>query len=144
MICLDVNVLVNAHRLDAPDHEDYVDLLVELANGSEPVGLADIVLSGFLRVVTNRRVFKVPTPTDVALQSVSRLIDSPAGMLLRSGEQHWSIFIDLMNAMGARGNDVPDAYIAAFAIENNATLLSADRGFARFERLRWRHPLAGN
>ena len=144
MICLDVNVLVNAHRLDAPDHEDYVDLIVELANGSEPVGLADIVLSGFLRVVTNRRVFKVPTPTDVALQSVSRLIDSPAGILLRSGEQHWSIFIDLMNAMGARGNDVPDAYIAAFAIENNATLLSADRGFARFERLRWRHPLAGN
>lgn len=144
MICLDVNVLVNAHRLDAPDHEDYVDLIVELANGSEPMGLADIVLSGFLRVVTNRRVFKLPTPTDVALQSVSRLIDSPAGMLLRSGEQHWSIFIDLMNAMGARGNDVPDAYIAAFAIENNATLLSADRGFARFERLRWRHPLAGN
>ena len=109
------------------------------------MGLADIVLSGFLRVLSpTAAFFKVPTPTDVALQSVSRLIDSPAGMLLRSGEQHWSIFIDLMNAMGARGNDVPDAYIAAFAIENNATLLSADRGFARFERLRWRHPLAGN
>ena len=142
MICLDVNVLVNAHRLDAPDHRDYADLLVELANGSEPVGLADIVLSGFLRVVTNRRIFKVPTPTDVAIQSVSRLIGSPAGMLLRSGERHWSIFLELADAMSARGNDVPDAYIAAYAIENNATLLSADRGFARFERLRWRHPLA--
>jgi toxin-antitoxin system PIN domain toxin len=142
MICLDVNVLVNAHRLDAPDHHEYADLLVELANGSEPVGLSDIVLSGFLRVVTDRRVFKIPTPTDVAIQSVSRLIDSPAGMLLRSGERHWSIFVELVNEMSARGNDVPDAYIAAYAIENNATLLSADRGFARFERLRWRHPLA--
>ena len=142
MICLDVNVLVNAHRLDVPDHCDYADLLVELANGSEPVGLADIVLSGFLRIVTNRRIFKVPTPTDVALQSVNRLIDSPAGMLLRSGERHWSIFLELVSAMSARGNDVPDAYIAAYAIENNATLLSADRGFARFEQLRWQHPLA--
>jgi predicted nucleic acid-binding protein len=41
------------------------------------------------------------------------------------------------------GNDIPDAYIAAYAVENNATLLSADRGFARFDRLRWRHPLDG-
>jgi toxin-antitoxin system PIN domain toxin len=142
MICLDVNVLVNAHRLDAPDHHKYAGLLVELANGSEPMGLADIVLSGFLRIVTNRRVFKVPTPTDVAIESVSRLINSPTGILLRSGERHWSTFVELANAMSARGNDIPDAYIAAYAIENNATLLSADRGFARFERLRWRHPLA--
>jgi toxin-antitoxin system PIN domain toxin len=142
MICLDVNVLVHAHRLDAPDHRDYADLLVRLANDSEPLGLPDIVLSGFLRVVTNRRVFKVPTPTRLALESVNRLIDSPAGILLRSGERHWSTFVALVDALDARGNDIPDAYIAAYAVENNATLLSADRGFARFERLRWRHPLA--
>ena len=35
----------------------------------------------------------------------------------------------------------PDAYVAAYEIENNATFLNADRGFARFSRLRWRHPL---
>jgi uncharacterized protein len=41
----------------------------------------------------------------------------------------------------ARGNDIADAYLAAYALENNATWLSSDRGFARFRRLRWSHPL---
>jgi toxin-antitoxin system PIN domain toxin len=141
MICLDVNVLVNAHRLDVAEHQRYADLLVGLATGSEPLGLPDMVLSGFLRVVTNRRVFKVPTPSATALEFVDQLISSPAGILLRASERHWSTFVDLAQDVGALGNDIPDAYIAAYAVENNATLLSADRGFARFGQLRWRHPL---
>lgn len=141
MICLDVNVLVNAHRLDAADHERYADLLVGLVTGSEPVGLPDVVLSGFLRVVTNRRVFQVPTPSATALEFVDQLVSSPAGILLCATERHWPTFVDLAQDLGALGNDIPDAYIAAYAVENNATLLSADRGFARFGRLRWRHPL---
>jgi hypothetical protein len=141
MICLDVNVLVNAHRLDVADHDGYASLLVGLATGSEPMGLPDVVLSGFLRVVSNRRVFKVPTPSATALEFVDQLINSRAGILLRASERHWSTFVELAQDLGATGNDIPDAYIAAYAVDNNATFLSADRGFARFDRLRWRHPL---
>jgi toxin-antitoxin system PIN domain toxin len=143
MICLDVNVLVNAHRLDVAEHDSYASLLVGLATSSEPLGLPDVVLSGFLRVVSNRRVFKVPTPSATALEFVDQLIGSPAGILLRASERHWATFVGLAQDLGATGNDIPDAYIAAYAVENNATLLSADRGFARFDRLRWRHPLDG-
>ena len=143
MICLDVNVLVNAHRLDVADHDSYAGLLVGLATGSEPLGLPDVVLSGFLRVVSNRRVFRVPTPSATALEFVDQLISSRAGILLRASERHWSTFVELTQDLGAMGNDIPDAYIAAYAVDNGATLLSADRGFARFDRLRWRHPLDG-
>jgi predicted nucleic acid-binding protein len=62
-------------------------------------------------------------------------------MHLRPGERHWGLFRRLAGDIDARGNDVADAYLAAYALENNATWLSADRGFARFQRLRWRHPL---
>jgi uncharacterized protein len=62
-------------------------------------------------------------------------------MQLRAGERHWELFRQLAADIGARGNDIADAFLAAYALENNATWLSADRGFRRFRRLRWRHPL---
>jgi predicted nucleic acid-binding protein len=36
-----------------------------------------------------------------------------------------------------------DAYFAALAIEHGCEWITADRGFARFPGLRWRHPLDG-
>ena len=141
MRCVDANVLVYAHRADLPEHEDYRALLERLANDDEPLGLPDIALSGYLRVITNRRIFTEPTTPSNAWESLKALIAAPATMRLRPGERHWALFRELAQDIDARGNDVPDAYLAAYAVENNATWLSADRGFARFRRLRWRHPL---
>ena len=141
MRCVDANVLVYAHRADLPEHEDYRALLERLANDDEPLGLPDIALSGYLRVITNRRIFTEPTTPSNAWESLEALIAAPATMRLRPGERHWALFRELAQDIDARGNDVPDAYLAAYAVENNATWLSADRGFARFRRLRWRHPL---
>ena len=141
MRCVDVNVLVCAHRADVPEHSDYRPLLDQLANDDEPLGVPDVVLSGFVRVMTNRRVFTEPTNPRRAWAAVEALLAAPAVMQLRAGERHWSLFRQLADDIDARGNDVSDAYVAAYALENNATWLSADRGFARFHRLRWRHPL---
>ncbi len=141
MRCVDVNVLVYAHRADLPQHDDYRRLLERLSNAEEPLGLADAVLSGFLRVMTNRRIFNEPTPLEQAWQAVDDLIAAPAVMRLRAGERHWTIFRGLATEVGALGNDVADAYLAAYAVEHNASWLSADRGFARFARLRYHHPL---
>ena len=55
--------------------------------------------------------------------------------------RHWTLFRQLANDIDARGNDIADSFLAAYSLENNATWLSADRGFARFQRLRWKHPL---
>lgn len=141
MRCIDTNVLVYAHRPDLPQHEDYRLRLEDLANGDEPLGIPDLVLSGYLRIVTNRRIFTEPTTPQDAWESVEALLGAPATMQLRPGERHWALFTQLAQDVGARGNDVPAAYLAAYALENNAPWLSADRGFARFGRLRWRHPL---
>lgn len=143
MRCVDVNVLVYAHRADLPEHADYRPLLERLANDDEPLGLPDTVLSGFARVITNRRIFAEPTSPEEAWQAVDALVAAPAAMLVSPGERHWEVFRQLATDIDARANDIPDAYLAAYAVENNATWLSADRGFARFKRLRWRHPLGG-
>lgn len=141
MRCVDVNVLVYAHREDLPEHERYRALLQRLANDDEPLGLPDLVLSGFMRVMTNRRVFAEPTSLSDAAGAVDELLAAPCVMRLRAGDRHWALFQQLADEIDARGNDVADAYLAAYAVENNATWLSADRGFARFGRLRWAYPL---
>jgi toxin-antitoxin system PIN domain toxin len=141
MRCVDVNVLVFAHRADLPEHDDYAGLLEALANDDEPLGVADAVLVGFLRVITNRRIFRQPTPPGEAWSSVETLLAAPAAILLVPGPRHWTTFARLAAQIDARGNDLSDVNLAAYAVENNATWLSADRGFARFPGLRWRHPL---
>ncbi len=141
MRCVDVNVLVYAHRADLPEHDPYRDLLEQIANDEEALGVPDAVAAGFLRLVTNRRVFTEPTPAAQAWAAVDRLLDAPAVRLLAAGDRHWHHFRRLATQIEARGPDLPDAYLAAYAVENGATWLSADRGFARFPGLRWRHPL---
>jgi toxin-antitoxin system PIN domain toxin len=141
MLCIDVNVLVYAHRADLPQQSQYRPLLERLANDDEPLGLSDQVLASFVRVMTNRRIFTEPTSSDAAWEAVDALLAAPAVMRLRAGERHWMLFRQLANDIDARGNDIADAYLAAYSLENNATWLSADRGFARFHRLRWSHPL---
>jgi toxin-antitoxin system PIN domain toxin len=141
MLCVDVNVLVYAHRKDLAEHSDYRPLLELLANGDEPLGLPNPVLGGFVRVMTNRRIFSEPISSDEAWKAVDALLVAPAAIRILTGERHWMLFRQLAADINARGNDIADAYLAAHALENNATWLSADRGFARFHRLRWRHPL---
>ena len=141
MRCVDVNVLVYANRRDLDEHSDYRDLLERLANDDEPLGIPDLGLVGFVRVMTSRRIFAEPASAEEAWTAVEALLDAPSTMRLTPGERHWTLFRELAADIDARGNDISDAYLAAYALENNATWLSADRGFARFRRLRWSHPL---
>lgn len=143
MLCVDVNVLVYAHRPESPDHETVRAWLDGARRGAEPLGLAPIVLSGFLRIVTHPRIFREPTPLEVALQFVEALRGSPASMTLVPGDRHWRIFTELCRQLGATGNRVPDAFLAALAIEHGATWVSADRAFAGVPGLTWRHPTDG-
>ena len=106
--------------------------------------MADLVLSGFLRVVTHPRVFQDPSPLEAALEFVSQIRARPNCVVLAPGERHWTIFEGLLGATRANGNLVPDAYFAALAIEHGADWVTTDRDYARFPGLRWRHPLGGS
>jgi toxin-antitoxin system PIN domain toxin len=141
MRCVDVNVLVYAHRPESPRHEEHRAWLDHARRGIEPLGVSAIVASGFLRVVTHPRIFREPTPLDGALAFLDVLEASPATTDVAPGARHWEVFTDLCRRVGAIGNLIPDAFLAALAIELGATWISADRGFARFPGLRWQHPL---
>ena len=143
MRAVDVNVLVYALRDDSDRHDAYRRWLDDARRGPEPLGVSDLVLSGFLRVATHPKVFRTPTPRGVALDFAESLRTSPAVVAISPGGRHWAIFSQLCQATEARGNDVPDTFLAAMAIENGATWCSSDRGFARYPTLRWEHPLDG-
>jgi hypothetical protein len=140
----DVNVLVYAYREDAPRHREYHGWLERVVNGSEAYGLSTMVLSGFLRVVTHPRVFSPPSPIDDALSFVGALRQPPACVHVEPGPRHWGIFDRLCREANVKGNLVPDAFLAALAIESGSEWITADRGYGRFPGLRWRHPLASS
>ncbi|HET7588999.1 MAG TPA: type II toxin-antitoxin system VapC family toxin [Solirubrobacterales bacterium] len=141
MILADVNVLVYAHREDLPQHAGYSTWLGAQVESGNSFGLCDASLAGFLRIVTNGRIFADPTPLGEAVRSLEELREQPGAVHVGPGARHWGIFTDLCSAVGARGNDVPDAYLAALAIESGSELVTADRGFGRFPRLRWSCPV---
>ena len=138
----DVNVLVFAHRPRSAEHEAIARTLASLAEAEEPYALSELVLSGFLRIVTNRSIFDDATPLDTALDFVAELTDRPNARLLRPGLEHFAIFQRLLRETGATGKLVADAYHAALAIEHGCEWVTADSDFQRFRGLRVRHPLA--
>ena len=140
MLCPDVNVLLYAYRRDSAEHTRYADWLQRAMTGAEPVGVSELVLSAVLRLATNHRVYRQPSTTAEALDFCQAVRSAPAAVALRPGAKHWDIFAGLCRAVSATANDVPDAYHAALAIENGATWITTDRGYARFPDLRWRAP----
>jgi toxin-antitoxin system PIN domain toxin len=96
-----------------------------------------------LRVVTNARIFARPSSLEVALAFVDAVLDAPAAVVPALSERLVPTLAEVCRAAGATADRVPDAYLAALALDLDAELITADRGFARFEGLRWRHPLAG-
>lgn len=141
MVAPDVNVLVYAHRVESPDHPRYVTWLRELATGPEPFALVDAVGAAFVRIVTNPRLWRPATTPNVALDFVGRLRARRGCRLLLPSTSTWPIFARLVSSSGARGKLVADAWLAANVMEHACTLATCDSDFARFDGLRWVHPL---
>jgi len=142
VIACDVNVLVYAFRADMPDHDHYARWLTAQVNSDEAFGVSPLALSGFVRVVTNPRVFRGrPSTVAKALAFCEQLLGLPHAVLLREGARHWDIFSALCTETPIKGNLVPAAYFAALAIESGCEWITTDGDFARFPGLRWRHPL---
>ncbi|MGI8730674.1 MAG: type II toxin-antitoxin system VapC family toxin [Solirubrobacteraceae bacterium] len=143
MVLPDVNILIYAHRAELPQHTAARAWLDGVAGDDAPYALSELVLSSFLRVVTNPRAFRTPTPLDLALAAVERWRSRRNCVLVTPGSRHWPIFTRLCVQAGAKGNLVPDAYLAALAIESGSEWITTDRGFARFPGLRWSDPVSG-
>jgi len=143
VLLIDVNVLVYAHRQDTVDHRAYRKWLDDVLGSDGAFGVADIVLSGFLRVVTHPRIFKTPSSPDQAFAFATELRAAPNARLIEPGPRHWEIFERLCRDTAARGNLLADAFLAAIAIERGCEWITTDGDYARFKGLRARHPLRG-
>jgi uncharacterized protein len=141
VILPDVNILVYAHRRDTQQHGAFRQWLEDIIEADEAYAMSDLVVSGFLRVVTHPRIFREPSSLADALAFAEQLLDQPHCVRVQPGPRHWDIFARLCRQAAARGNLVPDAFLAALAIEAGCEWITTDRDFARFAGLRWRHPL---
>lgn len=142
MILVDANLLIYAHVSSVGQHEPARAWLDDRLNGSAPVGLPWLSLLAFLRLVTNPRVFERPASVaDAWRQARAWLACEPAWIPL-PGERHADVLGELLRSSVAQGNLVPDAHLAALAIEHGLVLCSTDGDFARFRGLRWMNPLA--
>ena len=141
MILVDTNILIYAFMVGAPSHEAALAWLDRQLSGSARVGLPWGSLLGFLRVATNPRVFPRPAPIVLAYRQVSRWLAADPAWVPQPTDRHADVLGELLALPGVHGNLVPDAHLAALAIEHGLTLCSTDGDFARFRRLRRTNPL---
>ncbi len=141
MLLLDVNVLLYAHKVDLPQHSSYAEWFQTTIADAQPFAVTSAILSSFIRIATHPKLFKPPSSLGQALAFAETLRAQPHCYVLEPGAAHWSIFTGICREVEVTGNLIPDAYLAAIAIEQGCELATADRDFARFPNLKWRHPL---
>lgn len=133
-------MVLAAHRDDHPHFGVVRSWFDDLIMNHEPFGVPNVVWLSFVRIATHRRVFKIPTPPDEAFAFLHSVRGQAGYVALRPGNGHLALFERLCRDGAATGDLVPDAYLAALAMEQGCELVSLDRDFARFPDLRWRLP----
>ncbi len=140
MKIVDLNVLLYAVNRDAVQHDRVRRWWETALGGDEPIGLAWIVLLGFLRLACNPRVFVNPLSADEALERVDAWLAHPNTRLVNEADEHWRSLRGLLADTGTSGSLTTDAHLASLAITHGATLASCDADFGRFPGLRWENP----
>ncbi|HVO22597.1 MAG TPA: TA system VapC family ribonuclease toxin [Candidatus Margulisiibacteriota bacterium] len=143
MLMPDVNVLVYAHRADETVHQAYKRWLTDLVNDRQPFALSVLVAVGFVRIVTNARIYPRATPLSTALAVIDQMVTHPRCRVVNPSGQHWQQVADLCRRTKAAGKLVADAQHAAIAIAEGCTWVTRDADFASFapHGLRWEHLL---
>jgi toxin-antitoxin system PIN domain toxin len=142
VILVDVNILVYATHKESIAHAAAGVWLDQQLNGSTKVGVPWASMLGFLRIVTNARAFRKPLTMADSWAQVLRWLAAAPVWVPQPTERHADVLGELLALPGVHGNLVPDAHLAALAIEHGLTLCSTDGDFARFSKLRFLNPLA--
>lgn len=138
---LDANLLLYAVDKRAAQHQAAAGWLSDQFNGSRRVGVPWQSVAAFLRIATHPRVFPQPLAPATAYERVTDWLSAPVAWIPEPGPEYHRILGQLITAYNVGGNLIPDAMLAALAIEHGVTLYSADTDFARFTQLRWENPL---
>ncbi|MEX5214479.1 MAG: PIN domain-containing protein [Nitrospiraceae bacterium] len=142
MIAVDSNLLVYAHREDAPWHEVAYARILQLAEGQAPWAIPWPCIHEFLAMVTHPRIYAPPTPLETAVDQVEAWMESPSLVLLSESESYWGQLRAIIQAARVSGPQVHDARVASLCHQHGIDeLWTADRDFGRFPRLKSRNPL---
>lgn len=141
MILLDANLLIYAYDTSSPHYAAAREWLEERLSAPDPVGFAWHPIVAFLRIMTNRRVFREPLTAAEATRIVGSWLRLPNVVMLHASRRHWEILGRLIEEGSVRGPLMTDAHLAALAIGNGATLCTTDGDFARFDGLETSNPL---
>ena len=142
MILVDANILLYAEDSLHPRNQQAREWWDGQLSQTETVCLCWTVLSAFIRIGTNPRVFEHPLSLEQALARVQSWLDQPCTRVVRPTERHWTVFQQMLTDGQAIANLVTDAHLAALAIEHGCELASTDSDFARFPKLKWSNPLS--
>ena len=139
MRIFDVSVLVLAHRADQPGHGPASAFLEAVTSSDRAFCVPPVVGSAVVRIATHPRIFVAPTPLPEVIGFLDALRARPLHMDVDEAAA-WPVFTRLCRDHDARGNRVPDAYLAGLALVSGAALVTADRGLARYRDVIVEHP----
>ena len=142
MILVDANLLVYAYVREFAEHEAAIQWLDRQLSEAPRVGLPWPSLLSFVRLVTNPRIFERAQRVPKAWSQVEAWLSCPSVWIPQPTRGHTQALAALMRSVVTRSNLVPDAHLAALAIEHGLKLCSTDGDFARFPGLNWTNPLA--
>jgi len=142
LILIDANLLIYAAMRVLPQHAAASEWFDRQLSGVARVGLPWPSLLGFLRVVTNPRVFANPASMREAWVRVAAWLECETVWIPQPINGHAELLSRLLGLPGIRANLVHDADLAALAIGHGLILCSTDGDFARFPGLRWQNPIA--
>lgn len=143
MILVDVNLLLVASIKEADGHGDAHRWLKQRLEGTARVGLPWAVLTGFVRIAAQPRVWEEPVSLATSIGIVRSWLSRPCAWTPEPGPSHLQ-HLDRLLASRSSPRHVTDAHLAALALEHGLTVCTLDHGFARWETagLRWEDPLA--
>ncbi len=141
MRLVDANLLIYAYCVEFPQHTAAHGWLEDRLNSPEPLGLPWPSLLAFVRLVSNPRIFHTPRPVADSWTQVEQWLACPSVWIPTPTDRHQPILGALLSSPGLTANHVPDAHLAALAMEHHLTLCTADAGFARFRGLQWECPI---
>ena len=141
MILVDSNLLLYAQFVDMPQHARARQWLENELNSPGRVGIPWQSSLAFLRLATNPRIFRRPLAIGAAWRQVTEWLEHPRVWIPEPGADHIVVLGRLLDRVHATGNVVPDAHLAALAIEHGLTVCSADADFGRFPDVTWVNPL---
>jgi toxin-antitoxin system PIN domain toxin len=139
---IDANLLLFAVDAESRFHVTARDWLASQLNGEQRIGLPWQSLTAFLRIISHPGISKRPLEPDAAWELIEEWLACDVAWVPTPTAMHARVLGELVKRYQLRGNLIPDAHLAALAIEHGVGVCSADTDFARFTDLRWINPLA--